>query len=64
MKYKNLPRICKHQLYCANNHDYIPCSQEGCIWGFCDTCNVYYNPLFDCSKLLDEELPEVLKNER
>ena len=55
-------KICKHQLYCANNHDYIGCNQEGCIWGECDTCGICYNPLFDCSLLPDgEELPEVLK---
>lgn len=44
-------KICKHQRYCKRNHEYIPCPQKGCIWGHCETCDIWYNPLFDCSKL-------------
>lgn len=54
-------KICKHQEYCKNNHDYIPCPQQGCIWGNCQTCDIYYNPLFDCSKLPDNEEEEKKK---
>jgi hypothetical protein len=50
-------KICKHQIYCKYFHEYIDCPQEGCIWGCCDTCNVYYNPLLPDG----EELPEALK---
>lgn len=44
-------KLCKHQRYCKKNHEYVPCPQKGCIWGRCETCDIWYNPLFDCSKL-------------
>lgn len=59
---KVMNKICKHQLYCRNNHYFVACPQEGCIHGECEECGVVYNPLFDCSELPDgEELPEALK---
>ena len=41
----------EEQEFCKKNHDYHPCPAEGCIWGYCQTCDKYYNPYFDCSKL-------------
>ena len=52
-------RICEHQEYCIQNHKYIGCTQKGCIYGYCSTCKIDYNPDFDCSKLPDSEDDEV-----
>ena len=44
-------KISKHQRYCKESHQYRGCPQKGCIWGYCKTCDKYYNPDFDCSEL-------------
>lgn len=40
-----------YQEYCKRNHKYIDCPQKGCVYGYCETCNVDYNSSFDCSNI-------------